>query len=64
MFPNEIAFLALGNEPLLVKLRYFAGMTMREAAGVLEVSVRTAERYWRYTRAWLAEYMQKRSDDS
>ena len=43
------------KKALLVKLRYFAGMTMPEAAEVLEVSVPTAERYWRYTRAWLAD---------
>ena len=43
------------KKALLVKLRYFVGMTMPEAAEVLEVSVPTAERYWRYTRAWLAD---------
>lgn len=46
------------KKALLVKLRYFAGMTMPEAAEVLEVSVPTAERYWKYTRAWLANYLQ------
>lgn len=43
------------EKALLVKLRYFAGMNMAEAAKVLEVSVPTAERYWRYARAWLAD---------
>jgi RNA polymerase sigma factor (TIGR02999 family) len=37
----------------LVNLRYFAGMTLEEAAAVLQVSVRTAHRYWDYARAWL-----------
>ncbi|MCS7090387.1 MAG: sigma-70 family RNA polymerase sigma factor [Verrucomicrobiota bacterium] len=37
----------------LVKLRYFAGFTMEEAAAVLGLSVRTAERRWAYARAWL-----------
>ena len=37
----------------LVNLRYFAGMTLDEAAAVLQVSVRTAYRYWDYARAWL-----------
>lgn len=37
----------------LVKLRYFAGMTMDEAAAALGVAVRTAERTWSYARAWL-----------
>jgi RNA polymerase sigma factor (TIGR02999 family) len=37
----------------LVKLRYFAGMTIEEAAGILGISPATAKRYWTYTRAWL-----------
>lgn len=37
----------------LVKLRYFAGMTLEEAAVVMEISVRTAKRDWAYARAWL-----------
>lgn len=41
------------QKALLVKLRYFMGMTMEEAAEVLGVSKGTAERYWRYSRAWL-----------
>jgi DNA-directed RNA polymerase specialized sigma24 family protein len=36
-----------------VKLRYFAGLTMEEAAQALGISVRTAGRSWRYARAWL-----------
>jgi RNA polymerase sigma factor (TIGR02999 family) len=37
----------------LVKLRYFAGLTLEQAAAVLGVSRRTADRYWAYARAWL-----------
>jgi RNA polymerase sigma factor (TIGR02999 family) len=37
----------------LVKLRYFVGMTMEEAAATLGLSQRTAERLWTYARAWL-----------
>jgi len=37
----------------LVKLRYFVGMTMDEAAAALGVPLRTAERLWTYARAWL-----------
>ena len=37
----------------LVRLRYFAGLTIREAAEVLGVSPRTAASYWAYARAWL-----------
>ena len=37
----------------LVMLRYFAGMTMEQAAESLGVSLRTAERNWTYARSWL-----------
>ena len=37
----------------LVKLRYFAGMTIEESAGVLRISEATAKRWWVYARAWL-----------
>lgn len=37
----------------LVKLRYFAGMTVKEAAEALGVSSRTADNHWAYARAWL-----------
>ena len=37
----------------LVKLRFFAGMTMPEAAGALGLPERTAERVWAYARSFL-----------
>src|SRR5580698_2976430 len=37
----------------LVVLRFFAGMTIPEAAKALGVSVPTAERWWAYARTWL-----------
>jgi RNA polymerase sigma factor (TIGR02999 family) len=37
----------------VVKLRYFAGLTVAEAAAVLGVSPRTADNDWAYARAWL-----------
>jgi RNA polymerase sigma factor (TIGR02999 family) len=37
----------------LVKLRFFAGMTMPEAAEFLGISLATAERYWSFARTWL-----------
>ena len=37
----------------LVKLRYFVGMTMDEAAVALGLPLRTAERLWTFSRAWL-----------
>ena len=39
----------------LVKLRYFVGMTIEEAAEALDISAPTAKRHWAYARAWLAE---------
>lgn len=39
----------------LVKLRYFAGLTIPQAAKALGVSTTTANRYWTYARAWLHE---------
>ena len=37
----------------LVKLRYFVGLTLAEAAEVLGISEPTAKRHWAYARAWL-----------
>jgi RNA polymerase sigma factor (TIGR02999 family) len=37
----------------LVKLRYFAGLTLPEAAAALGISERTAGRHWAFARAWL-----------
>ena len=45
----------------LVKLRYFGGLTLEEAAQVLEISPTTAGRHWNYARAWL--YGRIHSDD-
>jgi RNA polymerase sigma factor (TIGR02999 family) len=39
----------------LVRLRYFTGMTNRQAAATLGISPRTADRYWSFARAWLYE---------
>jgi RNA polymerase sigma factor (TIGR02999 family) len=39
----------------LVKLRYFAGLTIPQAAKALGISTTTANRYWAYARAWLHE---------
>jgi len=37
----------------LVKLRFFAGLSIRDAAVALGISTSTADRYWAYSRAWL-----------
>jgi RNA polymerase sigma factor (TIGR02999 family) len=43
----------------LVKLRYFVGMSLEEAAGVLGISERTAKRDWAYARAWLGDVIEQ-----
>ena len=42
----------------LVKLRYFAGCSIKDAAELLNISTATADRYWTYSRAWLQREMQ------
>jgi RNA polymerase sigma factor (TIGR02999 family) len=66
--PNSDSFLTL-NEALerlaaeemtvveVVKLRYFAGFTIDQAAEVLGISVRTANRHWAYAKAWLYQQL-------
>ena len=44
----------------LVKLRYFAGLTLEEAASVMGLSERTAKRDWAYARAWLFREIERR----
>lgn len=46
------------EEAELVKLRYFAGLTIQEAAQVLNISEPTAKRWWAYARAWLFSEIQ------
>jgi len=41
----------------VVKLRYFAGLTMDEAALALDISPRTAYYAWEYARSWLRREM-------
>jgi RNA polymerase sigma factor (TIGR02999 family) len=42
----------------LVKLRFFGGLTLPEAAAALDISPRTADRLWAYARAWLHQELQ------
>lgn len=41
----------------IVKLRFFAGLTNKEAAAATGISDTTADRYWTYARAWLQRKM-------
>jgi RNA polymerase sigma factor (TIGR02999 family) len=43
----------------LVQLRFFAGLSMPEAAAALGISVATAERWWTFARAWLYSDLQR-----
>jgi len=42
----------------LVKIRVFAGLSVEEAAGTLNISKRTAYRYWAFAKAWLYRDLQ------
>jgi RNA polymerase sigma factor (TIGR02999 family) len=57
LFPLDEALDRLAREEPakaeLVKLRFFAGLTMPEVAVVLGISLATAERHWTYARTWL-----------
>ena len=46
---------------LLVKLRFFAGLTMPQAAEAMSIPLRTAERNWTYARAWLHRALSEKS---
>ena len=46
----------------VVKLRYFAGLTMPEAANALGISLATAERYWTFARSWLYAELSEPTD--
>jgi RNA polymerase sigma factor (TIGR02999 family) len=42
----------------LVKLRYFTGLTVKQAAEMLDIAPRTADQLWAYARAWLLDEIQ------
>jgi RNA polymerase sigma factor (TIGR02999 family) len=53
---NEALLILEREEPQkaqLVKLRFFAGLSLEESGDALGISVATAKRYWAYARAWL-----------
>jgi RNA polymerase sigma factor (TIGR02999 family) len=53
---DEALSLLAQEEPIkaeLVKLRYFAGLSLEESAACLDISLATAKRYWAVARAWL-----------
>ena len=48
----------------LVKLLYFAGLNLEEAAAAQGISRTTAYRHWQFARAWLHDAMQEEKKDS
>jgi len=46
----------------LVKLRFFAGLSVEDASLALGVTDRTARRYWRFARAWLYDELRRQRD--
>ena len=48
----------------LVKLRFFAGLTLEEAAETLGVVRRTADRYWAFARSWLYDALRKEEEST
>jgi RNA polymerase sigma factor (TIGR02999 family) len=43
----------------VVRLRYFAGLTIEQTAAALGISVRTANRHWAFARAWLFQQLRE-----
>ncbi len=48
----------------VVKLRYFAGLSLEQVGGILGISERTARRYWSYGRVWLLRALARSSGRS
>jgi RNA polymerase sigma factor (TIGR02999 family) len=62
------ALLKLAKEdPLvaeLVQLRFFAGLSMADAAKALGIARRTADRYWAFARSWLFDELREQENQS
>jgi RNA polymerase sigma factor (TIGR02999 family) len=57
---DEALNLLAAEEPevaAIVNLRYFAGLTIEQAAAASGISVRTANRHWAYAKAWLYQQL-------
>lgn len=57
----DLLALAFKDEAELVKLRYFVGMTIEEAAAALGISPRTAKYHWTHARAWLFREIKRKA---
>lgn len=64
---NEALDALAGQDPAaaeLVKLRYFVGMTMPEAAAALGMATRSAERLWTFARVWLRREIRRQDAEA
>ena len=48
----------------LVKMRYFTGLSLHDAAMAMEIPARTADRIWAFSKAWLMREIQHQPDES
>lgn len=48
----------------LVKLRFFAGLTLDEASSSLGIARRTADRYWAFARSWLYDTLSQADEEA
>jgi DNA-directed RNA polymerase specialized sigma24 family protein len=66
VFAFDEAFVRLSaHEPRaadVVRLRFFAGLSLPEVARALEISERTVSNRWTYARAWLARAMREEAE--
>lgn len=51
------------REAEVVKLRYFAGMTVEDTATVMGIATRTVEKDWSFARAWLKRALAGSNED-
>lgn len=59
---NEVLDLLEERDPdkaAVVKMRFFAGLSIPQVAEAMSISTSTADRYWAYARAWLVREMAK-----
>jgi RNA polymerase sigma factor (TIGR02999 family) len=64
---NEALIRLADQEPhaaRLVEMRFFAGLTLEQAAAALGIPARTAYRYWAYARAWLRRELDRNGGGS
>lgn len=59
---EALTLLSQKNETVakLVEMKYFGGMTIKEASKVLKISARTAQRHFEYAKAWLRSEINNR----